>query len=79
MWQKIGIFAVFIIMFALVAWSAYQDNQAWEQYSKSHHCVARGAKKGHITTSFDSKGNAVYGTTPDQIIYTCDGEEIQIR
>lgn len=74
MWQKIGIFAVFIL-----AWSAYQNNAAWEQYSKSHHCVAKGTKKGQTTTSFDSKGNAVYGTTPDQIIYACDGGEIQIR
>lgn len=64
---------------AVAIWATEADEQNWQAYKASHHCVAAGTKHGQIGTGLSTRGKLVITSTPDQTIYQCDNGEIQIR
>jgi hypothetical protein len=77
---------LWIIVGALVAtlllgvWAAERDQNQWDEYARSRHCVSVGVKKGQLSTGVSPDGKGVVtSVTPDQTVYRCDGGEIEIR
>lgn len=71
--------SVTVVLFALILYSATQEERMWQEYAATHHCHSVGKKQGQLGGGISTSGKYVTTYTPDQTIYTCDGGEIQIR
>jgi hypothetical protein len=69
----------FVAVFALMMWAMVQNEKQWQQYAAEHHCHPIGKKQGQLGGGISTSGKYVTTYTPDQMIYGCDGGEIQIR
>jgi len=75
--EVIVIVVICLILVAVGIQAMRFEDLNWQKYAASHHCEARGTKKGEVEPVFGGKGGFTMGE--DQTIYVCDGGEIVIR
>jgi hypothetical protein len=73
----VGITVACLILIAVAIQEMHSEDLAWQKYAASHHCEAKGTKKGEVEPVIGGKGGVTIGQ--DQAIYVCDGGEIVIR